>query len=390
MAGKTNSQSLLERFGENTVPLFNYMTSDKTRAKSPQVTGRAIDLCKVKNLAVLRINMDDKLDESEISEIFSELGDLLTGDDIISGLSSELLIWCNIDEFPLKKNLHQSCYKCKYFSIDLISGVNNIKSLVCLPGTRVRNAQRKIIKHEFYENDMNSIVTRSIEDVVKSLGIAIKINDDVRPCVNHLNIIDLKDSFDLKSLREKAEKNLYKNDAEVIDDLMRVMRFVEGTMLFVVKEMKAQDDRYVYSYKTRSQAKDLFDSITCWKEGQKNITVWSIMMDQNTSHFSKKGIRFHSSNKDYISTFDGYKYPGDKFDPIHIDHFTKFAKEVISAEIIDVCNFIIKWYAYIYQNPGEKTEAVLVLKGLPGTGKTVFCNILCELLAGYSSRNITD
>ncbi|KAA6367969.1 MAG: hypothetical protein EZS28_036503, partial [Streblomastix strix] len=41
-------------------------------------------------------------------------------------------------------------------------------------------------------------------------------------------------------------------------------------------------------------------------------------------------------------------------------------------------------------NVGKKTETAIILKGLQGIGKNVFTNVLCELLAGYSSKNITD
>ncbi|KAA6384147.1 MAG: hypothetical protein EZS28_020326 [Streblomastix strix] len=42
------------------------------------------------------------------------------------------------------------------------------------------------------------------------------------------------------------------------------------------------------------------------------------------------------------------------------------------------------------ENVGKKTETSIILKGLQGIGKNVFTNVLCELLAGYSSKNITD
>ncbi|KAA6381528.1 MAG: hypothetical protein EZS28_022946 [Streblomastix strix] len=42
------------------------------------------------------------------------------------------------------------------------------------------------------------------------------------------------------------------------------------------------------------------------------------------------------------------------------------------------------------ENVGKKTEISIILQGLQGIGKNVFTNVLCELLAGYSSKNITD
>ena len=53
--------------------------------------------------------------------------------------------------------------------------------------------------------------------------------------------------------------------------------------------------------------------------------------------------------------------------------------------------YLINWIAFIVQHPGTKTETAFVLKGLPGIGKnTFFTDVLCELLNGYSEKNITD
>ncbi|KAA6358561.1 MAG: hypothetical protein EZS28_045912, partial [Streblomastix strix] len=41
-------------------------------------------------------------------------------------------------------------------------------------------------------------------------------------------------------------------------------------------------------------------------------------------------------------------------------------------------------------NIAKKTETAIILNGLQGIGKNVFTNVLCELLARYSSKNITD
>ncbi|KAA6357723.1 MAG: hypothetical protein EZS28_046750, partial [Streblomastix strix] len=44
----------------------------------------------------------------------------------------------------------------------------------------------------------------------------------------------------------------------------------------------------------------------------------------------------------------------------------------------------------IVQNAGKKTETAIILQGLQSIGKNVFTNVLSELFAGYSSKNITD
>ncbi|KAA6328983.1 MAG: hypothetical protein EZS28_053654, partial [Streblomastix strix] len=77
-------------------------------------------------------------------------------------------------------------------------------------------------------------------------------------------------------------------------------------------------------------------------------------------------------------------------DQIKIDKFLGLVKDTISANDERVYEYILNWFAFIVQNVGKKTETAIILKGLQGIGKNVFTDVLCELLAGYSSKNITD
>ncbi|KAA6385554.1 MAG: hypothetical protein EZS28_018919 [Streblomastix strix] len=76
----------------------------------------------------------------------------------------------------------------------------------------------------------------------------------------------------------------------------------------------------------------------------------------------------------------------------------KGQKDHLFAMIQTYQNEILAYYLYSCDlmdystqlNVGKKTETVTVLKGLQGKGMNVFINDLCEQLAGYSSKNITD
>ncbi|KAA6398240.1 MAG: hypothetical protein EZS28_006237 [Streblomastix strix] len=80
----------------------------------------------------------------------------------------------------------------------------------------------------------------------------------------------------------------------------------------------------------------------------------------------------------------------DEVVQIKIDQFLGLVKDTISANDERVYEYILNWFAFIVQNIGKKTETAIILKGLQGIGKNVSTNVLCELLADYSSNNITD
>ncbi|KAA6388659.1 MAG: hypothetical protein EZS28_015811 [Streblomastix strix] len=65
-------------------------------------------------------------------------------------------------------------------------------------------------------------------------------------------------------------------------------------------------------------------------------------------------------------------------------------KDTISANDERVYEYLLNSFALIVQNVGKKTETAIILKGLQGIGKNVFIKVIYEILAGYSSKNITD
>jgi hypothetical protein len=131
--------------------------------------------------------------------------------------------------------------------------------------------------------------------------------------------------------------------------------------------------------------------IKLWKDGSEQITAFNALQ-RYMSKFAINGIKFIGDDKNKtVSIFNGYKY--NVLDSVNnevINGFIEFVREVIADNDEIVFNYIINWFAFIVQNPGVKSEVALVLKGLQGIGKNRFTDILCELLAGYSEKNITD
>ncbi|KAA6391207.1 MAG: hypothetical protein EZS28_013265 [Streblomastix strix] len=65
-------------------------------------------------------------------------------------------------------------------------------------------------------------------------------------------------------------------------------------------------------------------------------------------------------------------------------------KEVIAASDDHTYEYILNWISFIIQHPGVKSRVAIVIRGVQGTGKNTFTDVLCDLMAGYSAKNITD
>ena len=203
--------------------------------------------------------------------------------------------------------------------------------------------------------------------------------------------INLSDSFCLTNIREKAEKKMYKNNSEVIEDLSRVIRFVDsGNKMFIQKEYNIHSKTWSVTFVSDKAMKDSLKMIHLWKEERKLITAYDVLLTQLTS-LTVKGVAFNSDDDNVFSTFQGYKYKVlDKINYSVIETFINFIHEVICNNNDEAFTYVIGWIANMIQNPGKKNETALVLKGLQGIGKNRFTDIISELTAGYSCKNVTE
>ncbi|KAI5520149.1 phage plasmid primase P4 family, partial [Trichomonas vaginalis G3] len=203
--------------------------------------------------------------------------------------------------------------------------------------------------------------------------------------------IKLDDSFLITDIRRKAENHQYKNSSEVIEDLSRVIRFVDcGNKYFIQKDYNIHDKMNQISFVLQSNMKESLKMIKLFKEEGKTITAWDVLLNQLSS-LTVKGVCFKSDSPDVFSTFQGYKYNVlEKPDYSKIEMFMNFIKEVICDNNDEVYKYLLGWIASMIQHPGIKNETTIILKGLQGTGKNRFTDIISELLAGYSCKNITE
>ena len=507
-----NNQSLKERIGNNTINLTNYNKHDQQ--SSGRVTGKALLSNKIENLSVIDIDINKSLEEETKEKIkINILSNLSENDIIVKTASGGLHIYCNTDEFYATNNRMIKCYKSNEFDIDIFSCYDSYKrSLVVFPPSKVRAADHKgpIQIYKFIRGDENTVISRSVNDVLKDLGVKITIpqRNDVQQIIDlnnnsdnitidfartliygledltihndgenqpitkeitlftlfqainslpndvineayeyifensnltpnaksnynnarkrymHLKThyavlikiikihnndyyktyikndadevvisdINLNDDFTINNISSKAEKHLYKTYKEVIEDLSRVIRFVESNnLMFIIKTYDIHNEKYVISYMTNTNMKEMLKMIKLWKDESKTITAYDAFINYK-SKLTVKGVRFYNeNNKDIFSIFQGYKY--NVVENINIDlisNFLNLIHEVIADNNDEIYNYLLNWISYIIQHPGKKTETAIVLKGLQGIGKNTFTDILSEMLSGYSENNINQ
>lgn len=237
--------------------------------------------------------------------------------------------------------------------------------------------------------------------------------------------ISFHDDFEFNDIRAKAENDEYNTYEQVIEDLSRVIRFLDNGTYFIKTSHPYNSGGNTTDYWTVdaipfSAMKENLKKMI-WKEGNKNITLKDAFLSAQ-SRFNIKGLTFISDDKRYFSLYKGLKYDislydSDRYnkvservkkDPLAlIQPFLDFVHDVIADPDIVLApdeikpdeikpddahsisyEYILNWISYIVQNPGKKTGIALILKGPQGAGKNMFTNVISRILIGYSEPNI--
>ena len=167
-----------QRIEGNTIDLYCYNKHDA--CKKGTKTGTALLINQVQNLAVVDIDIVGETSE-EKSVIREEICKMLSPDDlIVQTCSGGLHVYCNTDGFPVLSNRMIKYFTCEEYDVDLMSSIEPDKrSLIVLPGSRVRKDHRsKVTEYSFLRGDENTVVTRSIQEVLDSLSIEAKSQED--------------------------------------------------------------------------------------------------------------------------------------------------------------------------------------------------------------------
>ena len=290
----------------------------------------------------------------------------------------------------------------QYFPLDQIDEKLIFPAINCLNEDYIPLAYQTL----YYETD--GISVQNYSHFKSSVYILVELinkhnsqyyKDSILPIIQQnskIFDIDFDDSFTVLDIRSKAMS--YITEQEVISDLSRVVRFVEdGSNTFILKVYNTVARSMTVIYKSELGIKQLLGHIKLPKlQGQdkkKQLTVANILMD-NLDELAVLGVKFYNDppSRKFFSLFQGYKYKdmGQDYDEHVVDKFTDFVWTDICNESAHIYEYLIRWVAYIVQNPGKITETAIVLKGDQGVGKNRFTDTICQMLVCYSAPNVVD
>ena len=204
--------------------------------------------------------------------------------------------------------------------------------------------------------------------------------------------IDVLDKFNLMDIRKKCP---YNSENEALKDLKRVLVYCETCPpVYLIKSYDGVEERTKVSYTNEKIAMSILKKITIGKHEVKEVmkpyTAWDLFINHQLD-LTVKALKFYSEDKDVFNFFRGYDYKQlEEVKEEIIKPFLNHIYEVIANENQEVYKYILVWIASILQQPNFKTEVALVILGNQGTGKNIFTNVICKLMARYANENITS
>lgn len=104
-------------------------------------------------------------------------------------------------------------------------------------------------------------------------------------------------------------------------------------------------------------------------------------LDSESKNFNPHGITYDPSNTTHkYNLFNGWRYEPLQFDPRYIDPWLDHIKYIICDGDEVAADYVIKWFAYMFQHPDKKTISSLVLQSGEGCGKGVMVDPIGELM----------
>jgi hypothetical protein len=185
---------------------------------------------------------------------------------------------------------------------------------------------------------------------------------------------------------EKANREEYHTEHEVLDDLLRIMAQIGK--VFVWKEYKADNKTYSYKFGSKTQIREYLKQIKLWRdEHDKFVTCWKVFDDSNDTRFSYKGIAFNSNEKGVYSIFHGFGWKIlDSVDEAKLEKYFKHVKLIICNGDENIFHYLQSWISFIIQNPGMKNKTAFIVIGGFGSGKNTFTEVLLNLFKRYSKE----
>lgn len=204
--------------------------------------------------------------------------------------------------------------------------------------------------------------------------------------------IDTDDDFSLIDIMNKCP---YKKATDAVNDLQRCLVYcISVPPVYMIKSYDPLIERPKVSYTNEKIAAQILKKIVIGKHEVKEVmkpyTAWDLFLKRKTS-FTVKGLKFFSNDPQVFSYFRGYDYKQlDEVKTSIIQPFLNHIHDVIANKNDEVYRYILVWIASILQKPNFKTGTALVILGNQGTGKNIFTNVICKLMARYANENVTS
>lgn len=211
--------------------------------------------------------------------------------------------------------------------------------------------------------------------------------------------INIYDKFNLMDIMRKCpySKEMLREEEikEALQDLAKVFCHCQSVPpVYMIKSYDAIEEIPKVSYTSEMIAKQMLKKIiigNVFRENKKKtLSLWDLFVE-NQLQFTVKALKFYSEDPDVFNYFRGYDYKQlDEVKEELIKPFLNHIHDVIANKNEEIYKYILIWIASILQKPNFKTETALVILGNQGTGKNVFTNVICKLMARYANENVTS
>ncbi len=245
----------------------------------------------------------------------------------------------------------------------------------------------KVHRSDYYETELRGLLQQRYDDMTS-------IKQDVEDRMTELESwsFNVNDGFSYQTIRAKCP---YSSLADAIADLKRVFVAIDSAVeVFVIKDYGEDNRTGVVWYVSEQAAKaklckilvgTLFDGRTV-----RPMSMWDVYLS-NTRLFTMERLTFYNETPGSFNLFCGYDYKQLESVERHvIKPFLDHIHDVIADGNEEVYRYVLLWIASVLQKPTYKSEVALVLLGKQGSGKNVFTNAICKLMARYANENVTS
>ena len=176
------------------------------------------------------------------------------------------------------------------------------------------------------------------------------------------------------------------NVAQLINDLRGCVGVIDD--VWYLKTLKKEQAHIVFMNEDKLCKK--LKTYKPFKETNK-ITVYSIVSSfSNYFQYKEAGI-FKDNTEKNINLFQGFKYNEiDTNDFTMLEPFLNHIKNIICAGSEEKYNYIMSWYANIFQNITVKNGTIPIIYGAQGSGKSFAVEVFSELIGNYALSNVDD